>query len=544
MNELDKKHDPSNNAELITTITEHNLAEMGKETDQLFSQLNKTIPHPVSFKGYTTRITRLTLAKRATELGPHPETYIDEHENIFPEWKKQLDNEYAHFFKKVARVVNVEDYGAVGDGKTDNTKAFLNAIGNGKVMVRVPAGIFVTKGIELPSWTCLIGEGKGVTTIKLHEEAPPETRLVTNKNHWRGNHHIFVEDLSLDWNVERLGNLSKTSTGGNHSSCLTYANVTFAWVRNVEAINPGLHCFDVTSSLYNYSGDGFRARRGSQYVWLDHLNGYGFGDDGITTHHSENILISYSHMCDPSGRAHQKGFSNSNGIEIDDGSRNVLLFCNSTARCFGGVEIKAHENSSAAANVEIIGHLSVHDNRSFNFRHIGHHKSEDVESKTAFNIKATNIVSIEPVFSELYVGSNPRGLVLSAYKNVVINNFVLVGDPDYDYQNNPVIAIQYRAGNVILNRITMKNFKKAGVDIKIFGGKQRADQVRIENCFIQDSAPTAIEVGSKITNIKIAHFKAINNAGVYCLKSQSPNVVINDIHSDGYDTPISIRSMD
>ncbi len=167
---------------------------------------------------------------------------------------------------------------------------------------------------------------------------------------------------------------NKTSTWGNHSSCLTFANVTYGWVKEVEAINPGLHCFDVSSTLYNYGGDGYRARGSSKYVWLDGLNGHGFGDDGITTHHSDYIFISNSHMCDPSGRAHQKGFSNSNGIEIDDGSRNVLLAGNSTARCFGGVEIKAHHNSSAASNVVIIGHISVNDNRSFNFRHIGHHK--------------------------------------------------------------------------------------------------------------------------------------------------------------------------
>ena len=94
-------------------------------------------------------------------------------------------------------------------------------------------------------------------------------------------------------------------------------------------------------------------------------------------------------MCDPSGRSHKKGFSNSNGIEVDDGSRNVLLVHNSSARCFGGVEIKAHQNSSAASNVQIVGHISVNDNRSYNFRHIGHHKSTDAKSKTAFNIQAS-----------------------------------------------------------------------------------------------------------------------------------------------------------
>ena len=56
----------------------------------------------------------------------------------------------------------------------------------------------------------------------------------------------------------------------------------------------------------------------------------------------------------------------------------------------------------------------------------------------------------------------PRGMVVSAYRNVVINNFILVGDPDYDYEENPMISVQYRARNVTLNNITLLNFKKAG----------------------------------------------------------------------------------
>lgn len=295
----------------------------------------------------------------------------------------------------------------------------------------------------------------------------------------------------------------KTSTWGNHSSCLTYANVTYGWVKDVEAINPGLHCFDISSTLYNYAGDGFLAKGGSQYVWLDNLNGFGFGDDGVTTHHSEYLFISNSHMCDPSGRAHQKGSSNSNGFEVDDGSRNVLMVNNSTARCFGGIEIKAHQNSSAASNVKVVGHISVNDNRSFNFRHIGHHKSTDTESKSAYNISAVNLAAINPIFTELYKDSTPRGLVVSAYKNVVINHLTLIGDPDYDYKENPVIAIQYRARNVVLNNISVRGFKSASADIKVYGGENRGDSVSINHIDVNDSASMAIDIGKDTEDVQI-----------------------------------------
>ena len=405
--------------------------------------------------------------------------------------------------------VNIVDFGAIGDGKTDNTLAFKKAVGNGKVKVIVPAGVFITKGIQLPSFTMLVGAGKGVTTIKLHDSAKKGTRLITNANHWKGNNHLFVGALSLDWNVERLGDVAKTSTWGNHSSCLTYANVTYGWVKDVEAINPGLHCFDISSTLYNYAGDGLRARGGSRYVWLDNLNGYGFGDDGITTHHSDYIFISRSHMCDPSGRAHQKGFSNSNGIEIDDGSRNVLLVNNSSARCFGGVEIKAHENSSAASNVQIIGHISVNDNRSFNFRHIGHHKSTDPESQNGLQYlrHPSGIHSLRSLLSYIKTLHRVEWLI-SAYKNVVINHFTLIGDPDYNYKGHPVIAVQYRARNIVLNNISFRDFRKAGSDIKVFGGENRADSIQIYDVMSRNSAPKRIDIGLGVEDISLKIRKA------------------------------------
>ena len=509
---LDKDHDPRKNGELLSVILEKqiDIEAVIKETEQLFQQCQKNKPAPQFnkdpkkvpfFERMMEQIFRL-FARPFSILKPTP-LYVDSDGNVFPKWKPKLDDEYKKLMSRITKEVNIRDYGGIGDGKTDNTAAFKRAFGNGGVRVNIPEGVFITKGIRLPSWTCLVGAGKGKTTIKLHDSASKETRLITNANHWNGNHHVYVQGMSLDWNVERLGDVKKTSTWGNHSSCLTYANVSYGWVKDVEAINPGLHCFDISSTLYNYAGDGYRAKDGSRYVWLDNLTGYGFGDDGITTHHSDYIFISNSHMCDPSGRAHQKGSSNSNGFEIDDGSRNVLLVNNSSARCSGGIEIKAHQNSSAASNVKIVGHISVNDNRSYNFRHIGHHKSTDTESKSAYNITAMNLASIRPIFTNLYKNSTPRGLVVSAYKNVVINHFTLIGDPDYDYRSNPVIAIQYRARNVVLNNISVREFKSAGAAIKVYGGENRADSVSISHVEVRDSTSKLIDIGKEVQVIRI-----------------------------------------
>ncbi|KKB33179.1 glycosyl hydrolase family 28-related protein [Bacillus thermotolerans] len=549
---LNKNHDPHKNEELISSFFPSHITvrEVVEETNALFAECKNVYKPPsvrkqqpfFSLRGLREKAARfligLVLPAKQARSAVSCQTIADETGFVYPEWKRILDKEYEALKKKTSRTVNVTDYGAVGDGVTDCTEAFRQAIGKGEVTVHVPEGVFIVKGIKLPSCTRLVGAGKDRTTLKLHDKSPKSSWLVTNAEHKKGNHHLLVEGMTLDWNVERLGDVPRTSTGGNRSSCLTYAHVTYGWVKDVRAVNPGLHGFDVSSTKYSYSGDGYRAKGGSKYVWLDGLSGYGFGDDGITTHHSDYIFISRSHMCDPSGKAHNEGISNSNGIEVDDGSRNVWLFNNSTARCFGGVEIKAHHNSSAASNVHIVGHLSVNDNRSFNFRHIGHHHASDEESLTAYNITASRIVSIAPIRTALYRNSRPRSLVVSAYKNVVINHFAAVGDPAYDYKEQPVIAIQYRARNVHLNRVHLKGFRTAGVDIKVFGGEQRADDVHIRNVVIERSARKGIFVGAGIQKVSVRCVKAIGQQADCGCEANTPMAVLEHIEAEGYKIPI------
>ncbi|WP_062238120.1 glycosyl hydrolase family 28-related protein [Fictibacillus sp. FJAT-27399] len=544
---LDKNHNPQENKELIASFSENkeDLKSLLNQTDNLFQELNP-LPEPTHFPSFSFKNLLHGLPKILLSTAWHknkeplPQIVTDQEGGIYPDWKKKLDQAFIQLQREIEQEKNVRDYGAAGDGITDDTEAFKKAIGNGNVKVVVPAGVYVTRGIRLPSYTMLIGEGKGATTIKLHDKAPRSRQLLTNSSHWKGNHHIYVQGMSLDWNVERLNPNKKTASGNNQSSCLTFAHVSFGWVKEVEGINPGLHCFDVSSAVYTYFGDATRARRSSRYIWLDQLNGYGFGDDGITTHHSDNILISNCHLCDPSGRAHKEGFSNSNGIEVDDGSRNVMLLNNSTTRCFGGVEIKAHHNSAAASNTQIIGHISINDNRSYNFRHIGHHVETDPESKTAFNIKASHIVAVAPIRTPLYRDSTPRAMVISAYKNVAINHFTVIGDSEYDYRGEPVIAVQYRSRNIILHHLNIRDFKTAGADIKVFGGPHGADSVEIRKVKIQNSAPTAVYIGSNIQSIRIGDVQAVCEKGNKGLVVDHSNAKIEDFHSLGYKTPISI----
>lgn len=448
--------------------------------------------------------------------------------------KAVLDSEIKKLQERIKKEVNVVDFGAKGDGVTDDTEAFKKAIGNGRVKVNIPAGTFIVKGIKLPSYTYLIGQGKGVTILKLHDSTVADERVIINKDYKdKGNTHIYVKGMTLDWNQKRQGGLKPS--GGSKSSCLTYSGVRFGWVKDVEGINGGLHGFDVTciGDAYPYNGDGtvVEDSKRSKYIWFDGLIASNYDDDGITTHHSDYIFISNSHAENPRGRG------NCNGIEIDDGSRHVFLRNNSTRGTHSGIEVKGHEPVSAAQNVHIDGHVSINDCRSYDFRHIGHHRADDSDSKTAYDITANNLVSIEPISNGIYEGYSPRALVISAYRNVSISNFTAIGNPNYDFQGNPVIAVQFKSRNISLNNINIRGFKKAGQDIRIFGGAQKADNVNISNVNIYKSAPNGIALGGGVYNVNVNNVIMVGENGTVGISSPNNQTSINNVVAEGYKTP-------
>ncbi|MEK4631475.1 MULTISPECIES: peptidase G2 autoproteolytic cleavage domain-containing protein [Bacillus] len=481
--------------------------------------------------GLYNRIRNLILNADGTNVKEVVDARVDAEGNIAPLLKERLDKEYNKLLRKIERDVNVDDYGADPTGVNDSTEAFKKAIGNGKVRLNLSAGTYIVKGVKLPSWTYLIGQGMGVTTLKLHEDTPASEWVIINADPTSGNRNIVVQGMSLDWNPDRQGGVG--ATGGIHSSCLTFAQVKFGIVREVEGINPGLHCFDITAPTYDISAKDYTAK-GSKYVWVDRCIGSGYGDDGITTHYSEYIFITHNVMTYPSGKAHDKGASNSNGIEVDDGSKHVWLIDNYTEGNVRGVEVKAHAKWPAPCNVHIRGHESFRDVRSYDLRHIGHHLVSDPWSETARDVTMVDCTAREPVFNSLYEGIGPRALVVSAYQRVKIIGFTAIGDPTYDYKGNSVIAFQYKSRKISVTNLQVSGFKKAGCDVKVTGGDQRTDDVFISDFVIHDSAHNGIEIGGGVYNVNLDNGILHTSGGTSGVTSPNTQTNILMVRSYGY----------
>ncbi|WP_426429056.1 peptidase G2 autoproteolytic cleavage domain-containing protein [Staphylococcus equorum] len=454
--------------------------------------------------------------------------------------KNEREKADAELKAMIQRNVSVDDFGGDPTGKKDSSEAFKKALGSGGVTVNLSAGTYLLdKGIKLPNYSRLVGQGQDISTIKLSKKAPRETIAITNLKMSGEAKCISIEHLAVNGDkMNRFpeGNgdyMGSNPSGGSLSSNIRFAGVTKGFVQNVKSYDPLLHCIDVTfaSDDYFYKGDGVRVPEEleSKYIWIENCEAYGFGDDGITTHHSRYLFISncYSHSPKPN-------HGNANAFEIDDGSQFVMLTGNTSYKSYAGIEIKAHATASASHGIVVNGHMSVKDCRSYNPRHIGHHHATTDVSKTAKSVVLNDCISLFPYKNGVYKNADPRALVISAYRNIAVNNFTAIGDSSFT-SGQPAIAIQFMSGNVVLNNININGFRNASADIKVNGGANKGKNIIFSNVNIfQSSNKGGIVGGSKVQGMKIIGSNLQGNGTGNGIESYNNLVEIIGCSATGY----------
>ncbi len=125
---------------------------------------------------------------------------------------------------KITIEINVRDYGAKGDGKTDDTKAVqdaINAAGNGLVVF--PSGVFMIRGIKVRNkGTALRGDGRFGTRIKRHSGTAP---LIDMSGTGTGIGHLRYDEISnfqLDGN-----NMHGTLIRSYYADSCVYRELSF-----------------------------------------------------------------------------------------------------------------------------------------------------------------------------------------------------------------------------------------------------------------------------------------------------------------------------
>ena len=408
----------------------------------------------------------------------------------FNKINKTVEDNYNLLNDKIERIINVNDYGADPTGQEDSTEAFRKAFANGGRHVHMTEGTYIVSGLKLPSNTILSGEGKKQTLIKLNENAPHDVTVIGNKDLDGTAHDIQLRDFKVDGNKFRQdGAISEKNGGGSRSSNIRFAGVTHGYIDNVESVDAILHSFDITyaSEEYFNKGDGVRVNEEleSKYVRINNCEAWGYGDDGITTHHSRYLVISNNYCHHP-----KPLHGNCNGIEIDDGTRFSMVYGNITEQNYQGVEVKGHGKTSAPDGILVDNHLSIEENRSYQIRHLEHHrpKENDPISKTAHGVILSNLIALYPYQNGVNKGNvTSKALVINAYDNVIVSNFTAIGDGRFT-PGTPAIAVQFSARNVKLDNINISGFKNASSDIKIYGRNNSKDHISLSNINIADSS--------------------------------------------------------
>lgn len=120
---------------------------------------------------------------------------------------------------KLREIVSVKDFGAKGDGTTDDTAGvqaainYAKALGGGRVVL--PRGVYIVSSVTVYSNIWLVGEGRSISTIKMKAGVNADVIYGDNAyalfgtNSGGGIQNVGLFDLTVD------GNRSNNLTGGS-----------------------------------------------------------------------------------------------------------------------------------------------------------------------------------------------------------------------------------------------------------------------------------------------------------------------------------------
>jgi polygalacturonase len=174
--------------------------------------------------------------------------------------------------KKLDDFANVKDFGAVGDGSTDDTAAINRAIANlmtvettGKQKRRLyfPGGVYIITGpILLYPFSNLVGDGMESTIIRQTDATEECVMRTCDSNiqlQTQSDNHILIIDSGVDMHIQNThfkGNFTNQDGATNGKACVdirgTLANkssriffVSCAFEKSEYGINSNFDCQDV-----------------------------------------------------------------------------------------------------------------------------------------------------------------------------------------------------------------------------------------------------------------------------------------------------------
>ena len=138
---------------------------------------------------------------------------------------------------KLKDVVSVKDFGAVGNGVTDDTVAIQAALDSGATEVVMPPGIYITTGVEIKAASTIeVFKGVGNATLKLTTGAS-RIALAVKKT------FVRVSDLIIT--------STGTSADGNSTVGIKQESIAYTHYKNLRVSNFSLRGMQIIQGVYN-----------------------------------------------------------------------------------------------------------------------------------------------------------------------------------------------------------------------------------------------------------------------------------------------------
>jgi parallel beta-helix repeat protein len=339
-------------------------------------------------------------------------------------------------------IYNVKNYGAKGDGVTNDTKAIQAAVdaahaaGGGSVYL--PTGTYIVTGGGTPTDGCILlynnitvyGDGMGTSTIKLRDGWNHDVTGILRDQYGVANHDISVHDLTVDGNrAHNTGKIDGWFNGVQPGVNKTDLNIT---LDHVEVKNCGGYGFDpheqttnltITNCVSHGNGlDGFTL----DFQIGAHIdNNTAYGND----RHGFNICTS-SHDVELTGNtAYGNG---SQGIMVQRGSEDIPEPNN--IQIHGGTY---YNNKGDGIQVNMADHVTIdganiHDNGQRGVRIRGSEGST-VENSNIHDNSTSKDGGYEEVRIESVSDSVSGRLIKSLDTLITKNTITDTGSPHSQY---------------------------------------------------------------------------------------------------------------
>lgn len=408
-----------------------------------------------------------------------------------------------------AASISVKEYGAEGDGVTDDNDAIIAAdiaaIAAG-VPLYFPPGTYRVSAPRYRSGSTWIGE-PGKVILKLTDDADPREGLMPVDLDTQTT-NVTMYGIWVDGNGDRPNITELTDDRPNGGSAILIAYVDGFYGERLRGFNALLHGIDIAGGGF-LDGDGVRhynkpgeamsfPDNPSRNVHLVRCEGLQNGDDGITTHCSENIYLTDCLGGDSIIRYSSQAASN--GIEIDDGSRRVWMIRPRGRGCNVGVTIKCHSGNYPPHDMHVVSPIAENCNSGF------HVESGNVaslsDSATIKNVFMYDLRAINPVHFGVTTNAL-NGIRVAGAENVWIFGAQFVASGDEEDELGESMIVTDGARNVHVFGIHAENWPRAqDTNSAILLGTQSSEihlhDVTLVNCGGTYGVDVRGSVGRKI----------------------------------------------